>query len=141
MAESGPSKEEAIRALKIMDDLNKLARKYPVLEVLAVWSNSGPTTSTARWNGCDSSTAHLQVTGVEVQVSDTPAQQADDVRDRQLRRALGHARGALMATAEALKAGRSEHLSIEALEERARECDEARALLIDGSPALTEDGQ
>jgi hypothetical protein len=46
-----------------------------------------------------------------------------------------------MATAEALKAGRSEHLSIEALEERARECDEARALLIDGSPALTEDGQ
>lgn len=33
-AESVASHEEAIRALKIMDALNKLALRYPVLEVL-----------------------------------------------------------------------------------------------------------
>lgn len=36
MPESIVSKEEAIRALKIMDAVNQLARRYPVPEVLAV---------------------------------------------------------------------------------------------------------
>jgi hypothetical protein len=36
MSEDLPTKEAAIRALKIMDALHKLGRKYPVEEVLAV---------------------------------------------------------------------------------------------------------
>lgn len=36
MSEDLPTKEAAVRALKIMDALHQLARKYPVLEVLAV---------------------------------------------------------------------------------------------------------
>jgi hypothetical protein len=55
-----------------------------------------------------------------------------------IRKALGHAHGALVAAAEALKIGRSEHLSIEGLERIAKECADARALLIDGCPSPKE---
>jgi hypothetical protein len=50
-----------------------------------------------------------------------------------VRKALGHARGGLIAVAEALRCGRSNTLDIDAIERIAKECDDARALLNDGA--------